>query len=90
MLFLKRLNDQFLEDPKKLRAEYTAKGLKPGRIEKQLANPDKYEFFVPDAAHWSYTDEKGRNHGIAHLTARTPIEYAAGASVCRTDARRAT
>ena len=67
MLFLKRLNDQFQDDREALRAEYEAKGLKPDLIEKQLANPDKYDFFVPDEARWSYTDDKGRNHGIAHL-----------------------
>ena len=67
MLFLKRLNDQFQEDRERLRAEYEAKGLKPDLIEKQLANPDKYDFFVPDEARWSYTDDKGHNHGIAHL-----------------------
>ena len=67
MLFLKRLNDQFQEDREALRAEYHAKGLKPDLIEKQLANPDKYDFFVPDEARWSYTDDKGRNQGIAHL-----------------------
>ena len=41
--------------------------MKPDLIEKQLANPDKYDFFVPDEARWSYTDDKGRNVGIAHL-----------------------
>ena len=67
MLFLKRLNDQFQEDRESLRAEYTAKKLKPDLIEKQLANSDKYDFFVPNEARWSYTDDEGRNHGIAHL-----------------------
>ena len=67
MLFLKRLNDQFEDDRAALRAEYEAKKLKPDLIEKQLANSDKYDFFVPDEAHWSYADDKGRNHGIAHL-----------------------
>ena len=67
MLFLKRLNDQFQDDREALRAGYAAKQLKPDLIEKQLANPDKYDFFVPDEARWSYTDDKGRNHGIAHL-----------------------
>lgn len=67
MLFLKRLNDQFQEDRERLRAEYAAKGLKPDLIEKQLSNPDKYDFFVPDSARWSYTDEKGRNQGIAQF-----------------------
>ena len=59
MLFLKRLNDQFEADRQKLRAEYEAKGLKPDLIEKQLANRDKYDFFVPDDSRWSFTDETG-------------------------------
>ena len=52
ILFLKRLNDQFQEDQGRMRNEYTAKKLKPDLIEKQLANPDKYDFFVPDDARW--------------------------------------
>jgi type I restriction enzyme M protein len=67
MLFLKRLNDQFQEDRERLRSEYEARVMKADLIEKQLANPDKYDFFVPDEARWSYTDDKGRNQGIAHL-----------------------
>jgi len=67
MLFLKRLNDQFNEDRAALRTEYQVKKLKPDLIDKQLANPDKYDFFVPDEARWAYTDDKGHNHGIAHL-----------------------
>ena len=67
ILFLKRLNDQFQDDREAFRAEYAARGLKPDLIEQQLANPDKYDFFVPDEARWSWTDDHGRNHGIAHL-----------------------
>ena len=67
ILFLKRLNDQFQEDQQQMRNEYTAKKLKPDLIEKQLANPDKYDFFVPDDARWDYKDDKARNKGIAHL-----------------------
>ncbi|QDU25851.1 putative type I restriction enzymeP M protein [Anatilimnocola aggregata] len=67
MLFLKRLSDQFAADREKLTAEYEGKGLKPALIEKQLDNPDKYDFFVPLDARWSAKDEKGRNTGIAHL-----------------------
>jgi type I restriction enzyme M protein len=52
ILFLKRLNDQFQEDQGRMRNEYTAKKLKPDLIEKQLANPDKYDFYVPDDARW--------------------------------------
>ena len=47
MLFLKRLSDQFEQDRERLRAEYESKGMKPDLIEKQLVNPDKYDFFVP-------------------------------------------
>ena len=67
ILFLKRLNDQFQEDQQRMRAEYTAKKLKPDLIEKQLGNPDKYDFYVPDDARWEYKDDQGRNKGIAHL-----------------------
>ncbi len=67
MLFLKRLSDQFTADREKLIAEYHSKGLKQALIEKQLDNPDKYDFFVPLQARWSAQDEKGRNIGIAHL-----------------------
>jgi hypothetical protein len=67
MLFLKRLSDQFAADRARLAAEYQSKGLKPELIERQLDNPDKYDFFVPLDARWSAKDEKGRNTGIAHL-----------------------
>jgi type I restriction enzyme M protein len=67
MLFLKRLSDQFAADRDKLAAEYESKGLKPALIEKQLDNPDKYDFFVPLDARWSAKNEKGRNTGITHL-----------------------
>lgn len=67
MLFLKRMSDQFEKDRAVLRAQYERKGLKADLIEKQLANPDKYDFFVPTEARWNATDEKGRKIGIAHL-----------------------
>lgn len=67
MLFLKRMSDQFEKDQAALRAQYEKQGLKPALIEKQLANPDKYDFFVPLAACWNATNEKGRKTGIAHL-----------------------
>jgi type I restriction enzyme M protein len=67
VLFLKRINDQFQADRAGFRAEYEAKGLKPELIEKQLANPDKYDFFIPDDAAWEYEKENGQLDGIAHL-----------------------
>ena len=53
MLFLKRMSDQFDADQGSLRAELTAKGMKPAQIAKQMANPKKFDFFIPDSAHWS-------------------------------------
>jgi type I restriction enzyme M protein len=53
MLFLKRLSDQFEKDQATLKADYERKGLAHNLIEKQLSNPDKYDFFVPPSAHWS-------------------------------------
>lgn len=52
MLFLKRLSDQFEQDMAALRDDYLARGLRADLIEKQLANPDKYNFFVPPEARW--------------------------------------
>ena len=52
MLFLKRMSDQFEQDMATLRADYIAKGLRADLIDKQLANPDKYNFFVPPSARW--------------------------------------
>jgi type I restriction enzyme M protein len=52
MLFLKRMSDQFGIDRAKLEAEYKAKGMKSSLTEKQLDNPDKYNFFVPEKARW--------------------------------------
>ena len=56
-------------DKAALRADYEAKGLKSELIDKQLANPDKYDFFVPDEAAWEYAKENGQLDGIAHLKA---------------------
>lgn len=67
VLFLKRINDQFQADKAALKASYEAEGLRPALIKRQLANPDKYDFFVPDEAAWEYEKENGRRDGIAHL-----------------------
>lgn len=53
MLFLKRMSDQFDKDRSTLEAGYREQGMKPSLIEKQLTNPDKYDFFVPEKAHWN-------------------------------------
>ena len=53
MLFLKRTSDQFDSDREVLREKYEKLGMKADLIEKQLGNPDKYDFFVPDKACWN-------------------------------------
>tara|TARA_R110002072_G_scaffold302996_1_gene490925 strand:+ start:39442 stop:42066 length:2625 start_codon:yes stop_codon:yes gene_type:complete len=53
MLFLKRMSDQFDDDKEKIRKELAAQGMRADLIEKQLANPKKFDFFVPPEAHWS-------------------------------------
>jgi len=52
MLFLKRMSDQFDLERAAIRAEYERKGLKAELIGRQLANPDKYDIYVPETAHW--------------------------------------
>ncbi len=53
MLFLKRLSDQFEQDMASQRAELESKGMRADLIEKQLANPNKYTFFVPPESRWN-------------------------------------
>jgi len=53
MLFLKRLSDQADADREALRKKYEKQGMSAKVIEKQLGNPDKFDFFVPPEAHWS-------------------------------------
>jgi type I restriction enzyme M protein len=53
MLFLKRMSDQFGHDREKLRQQYEQQGMRCDLVEKQLENPDKYDFFVPAKAQWS-------------------------------------
>ena len=54
MLFLKRLSDLFDQEKEQLERDLTARGMKPEIIAAQLANRDKYTFFVPPEAHWSH------------------------------------
>lgn len=53
MLFLKRLSDLFDQEKEQLERDLAARGMKPEVIAAQLANRDKYTFFVPPEAHWS-------------------------------------
>ena len=52
MLFLKRLSDLFDQERDTLAAELNAKGMADELIVQQLANPDKFTFFVPEVSHW--------------------------------------
>ena len=52
MLFLKRLSDLFDQEREQLGKDLKAKGMAAGAIAKQLENPDKYTFFVPEEARW--------------------------------------
>src|SRR5882762_7565944 len=47
MLFLKRLSDLFDQERDQIARDLKAKGMKDADITTQLANPDKYTFFVP-------------------------------------------
>ena len=53
MLFLKRLSDLFDQEREALSKDLKARGMAEAAIAEQLANPDKYTFFVPADAHWS-------------------------------------
>src|SRR5450432_1603886 len=53
MLFLKRMSDLFDQEREQLAKELAAKGMADKTLAAQLANSDKYTFFVPEDAHWS-------------------------------------
>jgi type I restriction enzyme M protein len=53
MLFLKRMSDLFDQEREQLAKELKAKGMSESKIAAQIANPDKYTFFVSERAHWS-------------------------------------
>jgi type I restriction enzyme M protein len=68
MIFLKRMNDQFLKDREELKNKYLKDGLRKDLIERQLNNPEKYNFFVPTEARWeSKTPKENGFTGIKHL-----------------------
>src|SRR4030065_244326 len=52
MLFLKRLSDLFDQEREQPAKDLKAKGMADAIIATQLANPDKYTFFLPQDAHW--------------------------------------
>jgi type I restriction enzyme M protein len=76
MLFLKRLSDLFDQEREQLAKDLKAKGMAEAIIATQLANPDKYTFFVPQDAHWSTIRHLKTNVGTALNKALEALEDA--------------
>lgn len=76
MLFLKRLSDLFDQEREQLGKELRAKGMAAGAIAKQLENPDKYTFFVPEEARWTKIQHLKTNVGTALNKALDALEDA--------------
>ena len=76
MLFLKRLSDLFDQEREQLAKDLKAKGMAEAIIATQLANPDKYTFFVSEEAHWSTIRHLKTNVGTALNKALEALEDA--------------
>lgn len=76
MLFLKRLSDLFDQEREQLAEDLKAKGMAENVIAAQLANPDKYTFFVPEEARWSRIRHLKTNVGTALNKALEALEDA--------------
>lgn len=76
MLFLKRLSDRFDQEREKLTRELKARGMADAVIAAQLQNPDKYDFFVPEEAHWSKIRHLKSNVGTGLNKALEALEDA--------------
>jgi type I restriction enzyme M protein len=76
MLFLKRLSDLFDQEREQLAKNLKAKGMAHGAIAKQLDNPDKYTFFVPEEARWEKVRHLKSNVGTALNKALGALEDA--------------
>ncbi len=76
MLFLKRLSDLFDQEREQLSRDLRAKGMAEAIIAGQLANPDKYTFFVPEEAHWNTIRHLKTNVGTALNKALEALEDA--------------
>ena len=76
MLFLKRLSDLFDQEREQLAKDLKAKGMPDRVVAKQLVNPDKYTFFVPEEAHWSKIRHLKTNVGTGLNTALEALEDA--------------
>jgi type I restriction enzyme M protein len=76
MLFLKRLSDLFDQEREQLARDLKTKGMAAKAIEKQLLNPDKYTFWVPEEAHWSKIRHLKTNVGTSLNKALEALEDA--------------
>ncbi|MBS1854935.1 MAG: N-6 DNA methylase [Acidobacteria bacterium] len=76
MLFLKRLSDLFDQEREQLARDLKAKGMAAKAVEKQLLNPDKYTFWVPEEAHWSKIRHLKTNVGTSLNKALEALEDA--------------
>ncbi|MEK6284363.1 MAG: class I SAM-dependent DNA methyltransferase [Acidobacteriota bacterium] len=76
MLFLKRLSDLFDQEKEQIAKDLKARGMDEAVIAAQLANPDKYTFFVPQEAHWSEIRHLKTNVGTALNKALEALEDA--------------
>src|SRR5947209_7646821 len=76
MLFLKRLSDLFDQEREQLAKDLKAKGMASGAITRQLENPDKYTFFVPEEARWEKIRHLKSNVGSSLNKALEALEDA--------------
>lgn len=76
MLFLKRMSDQFEEDRQLLKKELVQKGMAADLIERQLDNPTKYSFYIPEDARWDKLRHLKQNVGTGLNKALAAIEDA--------------
>ena len=75
-LFLKRLSDKFDADRAKLTQEYRQKGLPEDLIAKQLDNPAKYDFYVPERSRWANIRHLKKDVGTSLNKALEALEEA--------------
>lgn len=70
MLFLKRMNDQFIERRAELEQKFEAEGRSKAQAAALLDDPEQYApvFYVPENARWSVIKSDGARDGILYVT----------------------
>lgn len=70
MLFLKRINDQFVEKTEELERKFKAEGRPEAQARELLKLPQVYApvFYVPENARWSFTKSNGTLDGVLYVT----------------------